>query len=65
LREAPGGARHLARFALWLADPHVLAFVTLLGIPVALVAWILTGLWVLYCIARGWMALSAQKPMPL
>jgi uncharacterized membrane protein len=48
---------------LWLLAGGV-AFVTLLGIPVALVAWILTGLWVLYCIARGWMALSAQKPMP-
>jgi len=28
------------------------------------VHWILTGLWVLYRIARGWMTLSAQKPMP-
>jgi len=27
--------------------------------------WVLTGLWVLYRIARGWMTLSAQKPMPL
>jgi uncharacterized membrane protein len=24
-----------------------------------------TGLWVLYRIARGWMTLSAGKPMPL
>jgi len=28
------------------------------------VVWILTGLWVLYRIARGWMTLSAGKPMP-
>ncbi len=48
---------------LWLLAGGV-AFVTLVGIPVALVVWILTGLWVLYRIARGWMTLSAQKPMP-
>jgi len=48
---------------LWLLWGGV-AFVTLLGIPAALVVWVLTGLWVLYRIARGWMALSEQKPMP-
>jgi len=49
---------------LWLLAGGV-AFVTVVGIPVALVVWILTGLWVLYRIVRGWMTLSAQKPMPL
>ena len=49
---------------LWLLC-GVVAFVTVIGIPVAIGAWILTGLWVLYRIARGWMALSAGKPMPL
>src|SRR6266851_9328211 len=48
---------------VWLLWGGV-AFVTLLGIPAALVVWVLTGLWVLYRIARGWMALSEQKPMP-
>src|SRR5258708_3102382 len=48
---------------LSLLAPGV-AFFTLGGIPVALVVWILTGLWVLYRIARGWMTLSAEKPMP-
>jgi len=48
---------------LWLLAGGV-AFVTLLGIPVALVVWILTGLWVLYRIVRGWMALTEPKPMP-
>jgi uncharacterized membrane protein len=48
---------------LWLLWGGV-AFVTLLGIPAALVVWVLTGLWVLYRIARGWIALSEQKPMP-
>jgi uncharacterized membrane protein len=49
---------------LWLLLGGV-AFFTLVGIPVALVVWVLTGLWVLYRIVRGWMTLSAQKPMPL
>jgi uncharacterized membrane protein len=49
---------------LWLFAGGV-AFVTVVGIPVALVVWILTGLWVLYRIARGWMTLSSQKAMPL
>lgn len=52
-------------FALaWLLAGAV-AFVTFVGIPVALVVWIVTGLWVLYRIARGWMTLSAGQPMPL
>ena len=41
------------------------AFFTAFGIPVAIVIWLLTGLWVLYRIARGFMTLSAGKPMPL
>jgi uncharacterized membrane protein len=49
---------------LWLLAGGV-AFVTLVGIPVALVVWIGTGLWVLYRIVRGWMTLSSEKPMPL
>ena len=48
---------------LWLLAGGV-AFVTVIGIPVAVVVWVLTGLWVLYRIARGWMTLSAEKPMP-
>ena len=48
---------------LWLLAGGV-AFVTVIGIPVAVVVWVLTGLWVLYRIARGWMALAAEKPMP-
>jgi uncharacterized membrane protein len=48
---------------LWLAVGAV-AFATLVGVLVALVIWILTGLWVLYRIARGFMTLSAHKPMP-
>ena len=49
---------------LWLVV-GAMVFVTFIGAPVGLVIWMLTGLWVLYRIARGWMALSAEKPMPL
>ena len=49
---------------LWLVVGGMV-FVTFIGLPVAVVIWALTGLWVLYRIARGWMALSAEKPMPL
>ena len=52
-------------FALvWLLAGGV-AFLTFVGIPVALVVWVGTGLWVLYRIVRGWMTLSSEKPMPL
>jgi uncharacterized membrane protein len=43
----------------------VLLFVTVIGIPFAWVLALLVGLWVLYRIIRGWMALGSGKPMPL
>jgi len=49
---------------LWLVVGGMV-FVTFIGVPAALVIWMPTCLWVLYRIARGWMALSAEKPMPL
>ena len=49
---------------LWLVLGAV-AFATVIGIPVAVVLWLGTGIWVLYRIIRGWMALSSRKPMPL
>ena len=49
---------------LWLFVGGMV-FVTFVGIPVAVAIWVLTGLWVLYRIGRGWMALSAEEPMPL
>lgn len=48
----------------WLLAGAV-AFVTLIGIPIAIVVWILTGVWVVYRIVRGWIALGARKAMPL
>ena len=48
---------------LWLAIGGVL-FVTVVGIPFAFVLWFATGIWVLYRIIRGWLALSSQKVLP-
>jgi len=48
---------------LWVVIGAIL-FVTLIGIPIAYVIWIITGLWVLYRIIRGWLALSSQRTVP-
>lgn len=48
---------------LWLVIGAIL-FVTFVGIPFAVVLWIGTGVWVLYRIIRGWLALSSQRAMP-
>jgi uncharacterized membrane protein len=52
-------------FALLFFLAGATAFVTLLGIPLAIVIWIGTGIWVLYRIVRGWMCLTENKAMPL
>jgi uncharacterized membrane protein len=48
---------------LWLTLGAVL-FITVIGIPFAVVLWFATGIWVLYRIIRGWLALSSQKALP-
>ena len=48
---------------LWLAAGGVL-FLTVVGIPAAIVLWFATGIWVLYRILRGWLALSSTKELP-
>ena len=45
------------RVLLWL-----LALVV--GIPFAIALWFATGIWVLYRIIRGWLALTSQKALP-
>ena len=47
---------------LWMAVA-VLFAVTLIGIPVAFLLMIATGLWVLYRIVRGWLALGDGRPI--
>ncbi|MBA2351856.1 MAG: DUF4870 family protein [Burkholderiales bacterium] len=49
---------------LWLLIAAVLV-VTVIGIPAAWLIAIFAGLWVLYRIVRGWIALAANQPMPL
>lgn len=49
--------------ALWVVVAVIL-FVTLVGIPFAWAIWVITGIWVLYRIIRGWLALSSHRPMP-
>jgi len=48
---------------LWLALGAIL-FITVVGIPIALVVWFATGIWVLYRIIRGWLALTSQRTLP-
>ncbi len=52
----------------WLAVPWAIAglalFVTYVLIPLAITLWALTGLWVAYRVARGWIALLRDKPLP-
>ena len=48
---------------LWLALA-VLAGLTFIGLPLAWVIALLSGLWVLYRIARGWLRLVSGREMP-
>ena len=48
---------------LWLAIGALL-FALVIGIPFAIALWFATGIWVLYRIIRGWMALTSQKALP-
>ncbi|MFN0161699.1 MAG: DUF4870 family protein [Burkholderiales bacterium] len=52
-------------FALLWSAIGFLAFVTLIGIVVAIPIWIVTGLWVLYRIVRGWIALASGRALPV
>ncbi len=38
-------------------------FVTVIGVPLALMIWFGDGIWAIYRIARGWLALRDGKPM--
>ena len=52
-------------FALLWAVIAGLLVITLIGIPFAWVLAVLVGLWVLYRIVRGWLALVNGRPMPM
>jgi len=50
--------------ALWLLVAGLLA-ITLIGIPAAILVIVVTGLWILYRVIRGWTALVDRRPVPL
>ncbi len=50
--------------ALWLLVAGLLT-ITLIGIPFAWVVIVLTGIWVLYRVIRGWIALVEKRAMQL
>lgn len=48
--------------AMWVAIA-VLLGLTVIGLPIAWLVVVFAGLWVLYRIARGWLALLGQRPV--
>lgn len=44
---------------------HGLLMITIIGIPAAFMVIVITGLWVLYRVIRGWMALLNRATMPV
>lgn len=53
----------------WYAAGAVLLIwflvLTLLGIPLAILLAVATGVWIIYRVARGWLALGDARPMPI
>src|SRR5690349_16951313 len=47
---------------LWIVIAAVL-LVTIIGIPLAWLIVVITGIWVLYRIGRGWLALNEGRPI--
>jgi uncharacterized membrane protein len=47
---------------LWCVIGGML-FITIVGIPIALGVFFAAGVWAIYRIARGWLALRDRKPM--
>ncbi|HLN85955.1 MAG TPA: hypothetical protein VK200_05820 [Candidatus Limnocylindrales bacterium] len=50
-------------FALFWSVIGAMLFVTLVGIPLAVGVFFAAGLWAIYRVARGWLALRDRKPM--
>jgi uncharacterized membrane protein len=47
---------------LWIVIGFLL-FITLIGIPIAFAVFFFAGIWVIYRVARGWLALNDLRPM--
>jgi uncharacterized membrane protein len=52
-------------FAVLWTCVAALAFVTIIGIPVALVGLFALAIWIIYRLVRGWLALRDRRPMPV
>ena len=50
-------------FALLWSIIGGMLFITLVGIPLAIGFFFAAGIWAIYRVARGWLALRDQKPM--
>src|SRR5262245_18923658 len=50
-------------FALLRCVIGGMLFITIVGIPLALAVFFAAGLWAIYRITRGWLALRDRKPM--
>lgn len=50
-------------FALLWCVLGGMLFITFIGIPLAMVILLAAGVWAIYRIVRGWLALRDQKPM--
>jgi uncharacterized membrane protein len=50
-------------FALLWSIIGGMLFITLVGIPLAIGVFFAAGVWAIYRVARGWLALRDQKPM--
>lgn len=48
--------------ALWALIAIVCAL-TVIGLPLAIVAWCVLTVWLIYRVARGWLALSGRRPV--
>ena len=48
--------------ALW-ALAIIVSFITIIGIPLGFIGMIAMGIWVIYRVARGWLALKDRRPM--
>ena len=51
-------------YALLWSEIAGLRVITIIGLPLAWVLAVIVGLWVLYRIVRGWLALLARQAMP-
>ncbi|HUL42373.1 MAG TPA: hypothetical protein VLV32_10800 [Burkholderiales bacterium] len=49
---------------LWIMFAGLL-FISILGIPLAWTLAVIVGLWVIYRLTRGWVALINNEPMPM